>query len=304
MYFPVKPIYKVLLFLVGISSLISCSEGGKSENLAGNVTIDGKARKVKLPLKINRVMGLAPSMTEVLFAVCPKEKIIGRTQNCNFPPECKNLPVVNNYPIDLESLKALQPDIVFAVEGITSAQDAERIESLGIPVYYTNPHGIEDLIREMRSIGFICGDTAGTNQFVDDLNKKLHELKKSAAVSNTPKVLFIINNDPIYIHGYNTLMSDKLKYASALNVAGSELKGLSPEVTREYILKVNPDIIIGEEWNNFENDFFSRYPELKNLDVYKKKKFFHAHQDLQSRPGPRIIEAVEELCTIIKDSAR
>lgn len=98
---------------------------------------DDLGRQLKIPRYPKRVMGLAPSATEMLYAVSDEDYIIARTQNCDYPAPVKNKPVVNNYPLDYETLVKLKPDLVFTVEGIGFTRP-----------FYTLEEGIQDYVQQ------------------------------------------------------------------------------------------------------------------------------------------------------------
>lgn len=262
---------------------------------------DDLGRQLKIPRYPQRVMGLSPSATEMLFAVCKDTTIIGRTQNCDYPTKVKNKPVVNNYPMDYEALIKLKPDLVFTVQGITPPEEAARIQELGIPVYYQKFERVQDIFDRLQDIGRIMHRDAYANYLVDSLQQQLNAVQEKVIQKKTkPRVLAITWNDPIYVYGRNTLFTDKLKIINAENALTEILEQPYPALTREYILKLNPDVIIGGSFAKMDSTFFNQYPELKQIKAYQKRQVYAATDDLMSRPSPRVVESVKELQSLIK----
>ena len=134
---------------------------------------DGLGRLVAVPAHPRRVLALAPSMTEILFAVADTATIVARYPQDNYPAAVYRKPVVNNYPLDLEKLVLLKPDVVFTVEGITSLDDAQRLQELGIPVYYQRYRTVEDVFKGIEDVGRLLGREAQALHLTDSLRREL-----------------------------------------------------------------------------------------------------------------------------------
>ena len=253
---------------------------------------DDLGREIRLNGQPRRVMALAPSMTEMLFAVLDTGTIVGRTQNDNYPTAALTKPVMNNYPMDYEQLLHLKPDLVFTVEGITPPDVAARMEELGIPVYYQKYTSVEDIFRGLEDIGRIMGREAQATQLTDSLRREV-ALLAARHQQEEPKlrVLGLAGFDPIYVYGHSTVISDKLRILGAENAVSETFDPL----TREFILKSNPDVLLGGTPQELEESFFTIYPELRKINAYKKKRLYAPDFDLMSRPSPRVVESIREL---------
>ncbi|WP_233507247.1 ABC transporter substrate-binding protein [Adhaeribacter pallidiroseus] len=293
-----------MIFIVSFG-VTSCQAGGEKKQLISGVEFiavtDDLGRNLKIPRYPKRVMALAPSTTEMLFAVCDESQIIARTQNCDFPARAKSKPVVNNYPMDYETLVKLKPDLIFTVHGITPPEVAARIQELGIPVYFQTFEKIEDIFDRLQDIGRIVHRDAYAQFYSDSLKQQLKTIT-ARKLKQVPKlkVLAITWNDPIYVYGRNTLFTDKLRLIGADNAVPEKMAQPYPALTREYILKINPDVIIGGTFGKMDSTFFKQYPELKRITAYQTQRIYAATDDLMSRPSPRVVESVRELQSIIR----
>ncbi|KAA3440795.1 ABC transporter substrate-binding protein [Rufibacter hautae] len=245
-------------------------------------------------------MALAPSMTEMLFAVADTATIVGRTQNCDFPKAVLTKPVVNNYPMDYEKLISLKPEVVFATEGIISMEVAAQVEKLGIPIYFQAYDSVADILRGLRNLGFLLHRPEKGNAVADSLQDRLNQLAADSAAGTRPRVLAITWKDPIYVFGRNTLLTDKLRFAGGQNAVTEVFAQPYPALTREYILKMNPEVIIGGSFEQMEKTFFSLYPELRRIKAYRQKRIFAVTDDLMSRPSPRVVEGIAELKAVLR----
>jgi len=290
-----------LVYWVACILLFSCeSQPARQPETATLTVTDDLGRKVTIPRFPRRIMALAPSETEMIYAVADEKTIVGRTQNCNYPIQVKNKPVVNNYPMDYEKLVLLKPDLVFTVEGLTSAEEAARIQELHIPVYYQKFAKVEDIFRGLTDIGRLLHREDKAKTVVDSLRQALSQLQVRSEVGAEPQVLAVTWPDPIYVYGQNTIFTDKLQYIGAENAVKEILAQPYPALTREYILKLNPDVIIGGTFEKMDATFFKLYPELKQVKAYRNKKIFAATDDLMARPSPRVVSSIRELKKFIR----
>ncbi|UYZ63456.1 ABC transporter substrate-binding protein [Hymenobacter weizhouensis] len=265
---------------------------------------DGLGRQLTVPARPRRILALAPSMTEMLYAVADTATIIARTQNCDFPAAVRTKPVLNTYPLDLERLVALRPEVVFTVEGMTTPDDAARLAELGIPVYFQRYTTVEDVFRGVEQVGRILGREPQARRLTDSLRTELRQLGPAPTVGGKPpRVLAITWQDPIYVYGQNTLFTDKIRLAGGQNAVTEKFPQPYPALTREYILKLNPDVLIGGSFGKLDSTFFRNYPELKRIRAYQTRRVFGITGNLMERPGPRVVESVRELRRILSEPA-
>jgi iron complex transport system substrate-binding protein len=275
--------------------LLGCqSEVGKT----GTVQVrDDLGRSMQLPAHPRRVLALAPSMTEMLFAVADTATIVGRVPQDDYPAAVYRKPVVNNYPLDLEKIVLLKPDVVFTIEGITSVDDAKRLQDLGIPVYFQRYRRVEDVFKGIDDMGRLLDRPAQAKHLTDSLRQNLKLLVDSNATQSAAplRVLAITWQDPIYSYGQNTLFTDEIRLAGGRNAVTETFPQPYPALTREYVLKLNPDVLLGGSFEKLDSTFFKNYPELRRINAYKNRRVFPITGNLMERPGPRVVESVQEL---------
>jgi iron complex transport system substrate-binding protein len=293
-----SPFFSGLLLFI----LFACGpRAARQEDNSSHLTVtDDLGRELKIPARPRRIMGLAPSATEMIFAVCADSTIIARTQNCNFPERALAKPVVNNYPLDLEKLISLRPDVIFTTDGITPLEQAEQLGQLGIPVYYQRFLSVEDVLRGLKDIGQIMHRQEQARKLTDSLQAEITHLAQEKAAPDSPRVLVITWQDPIFVYGRNTLITDKLRLAGARNAVPEVFDQPYPALTREYVLKMNPDVILGGDFQKMETSFFQLYPELRQTTAYRQRRVFATTPDLTTRPSPRVVESVREIKSLVR----
>lgn len=270
-------------------------------NFHVHTTKDDLHREMELPVKLERIMALTPSITEILYRLVDSKKIVGRTPHCNYPHQVYLKPVVSSYPLDLERLITLKPQVVFVKDGMLALEEAEKIERSGIKVFYLKYDNCQDIVNSIDQIGKLLDQDYKAGLMADSMSKHLHNLKRVADDFHTkPKVLIMISHDPIFVFGLNNFGSDMLTYAGAQNAVSDSLTSPFPQINREYLLKINPDIIIelGKK-NSKEHGLFEHYPELTQINAYKNNKLFCIQEDIVSRPGPRVIDGILALRKLI-----
>lgn len=290
---------RFLFLLLPLALLAGCQS---SPEQAATVQVrDGLGRTLTVPTHPRRVLALAPSMTEMLFAVADTATIVARVPQDNYPAGVYRKPVVNNYPLDLEKLVLLKPDIVFTIEGITSVDDAQRLKELGIPVYFQRYRTVDDVFKGMEDMGRMLGREIQTKHLTDSLRQQLQSLTQTGkAAAPAPKVLAITWQDPIYSYGQNTLFTDEIRLAGGQNAIVETFPQPYPALTREYVLKLNPDVLLGGSFEKLDSTFFKNYPELKRIKAYQTHRVFAITGNLMERPGPRVLESVRELQQLLQ----
>lgn len=288
--------YKIYLYTIVIFCFISCSADHKIASQESNSIeiIDGIGRIIRIPDSITRIMALSPSMSEMLYLLSP-EKIVGRTENCNYPPEIAKLPAYRVYPnVNYEALLKLGVDVVFSMSNMTSPEVADKLTQLGIPVLLYQGETIQDVNTNFKSISKVLKKEDKALSIIDSLTSML---KNNTPCNYHKSSIAIISIDPIYVYGKQSILQDKLTYACLDNSVDEEL-GVYPQISREYILKKNPEIIIGKNFKDMDTTFFQLYPELKSIKAYKNKRIYEIDGDLISRPSMRYAALINELKTI------
>lgn len=291
MHLYLNRLFGALLLLL---TLLACNPD--REQRAEIVLQDDLGREVRLARQPERVMAFASSMTEMLFAVCDTATIVARTPQCDFPAGVYRKPVVNNYPVDYEQVLALKPDLVFTIEGMTPLDVAARLEELGIPVYYQKYRTVEDIFTGIEDIGQIMGREQQASYLADSLRKQVKVIEQRySRQAQKQRVLAITWSDPIYAYGQNTILTDKLRILGAENAVQEVFDQPYPALTREYVLKLNPDVLLGGSPERLEKEFFSLYPELRKIAAYRNKRIYAPTGNLMERPSPRVVESIVEL---------
>lgn len=265
---------------------------------------DDRGKVIELTQPPERIVSLAPSCTEILFALSLSQKIVGVTAYCNFPEEALYKEKIGTITeVDLERLLSLQPNLVVA-SSLNSQELLGRLEELGIPVFLLDPKNIEETLLDIEKLAKICGVAQKGELLVNNLReqiKKVEEKTNNLKEEQKPLVFHMIWHQPIWTAGKGTFVNELIEKAGGKNVA-SDLEGYS-SIELEELLRRNPDIItVVENHGDAQNlpyQFLLQDERLQSLKAVREGKIFRVDSDIVSRTGPRIVQALEIFAKII-----
>ena len=251
-----------------------------------------------------RIVSLAPSNTEILFALGLGDKIVGVTDYDNYPPEALKKPKVGGFStVNIEKVLSLNPDLVVAAYG-NGAETVETLRGYGITVIALNPRNLTDVMRNIEMLGKITGTGENATKLVEMMKQKIREVEEATANnSRRPKVAHILWHDPIWVSGGETFIDELIRIAGGTNAFG-DMEGWKI-VSIEDLLARNPDIIIVNSGtgmggkNNILYNWAMR--ELKDVNAVREGRVYVIDSDIISRPSYRLVYALEEIAKIIRE---
>jgi iron complex transport system substrate-binding protein len=170
-------------------------------------------------------------------------------------------------------------------------------------VYYQRYTSVPDVLRGLRDIGRILHREPQAKHLTDSVATELKQLEQQTLNTKRPNVLAITWQDPIYVYGQNTLFTDKIRRAGGQNAVIEKFAQPYPALTREYILQLNPDVLLGGSFGKLDSTFFKNYPELRRIRAYQTRRVYAINGNLMERPGPRVVESVRELQQLLRQSS-
>lgn len=251
-----------------------------------------------------KIISLAPSNTEILFALGLGDRIVGVTTYCNYPPEATTKPSIGDYNTpNLEEIVAKEPDLVLATE-VHETSLIPQLEAQGITVVGLSPKTIDEVMDSITLVGQITGQEDEAASLVDDMQKRINAIKeKTSALSEAqrPRVFYIIWHDPIWTTGNNTFADALIQISGGINIA-SELDGYV-DISLEAVIAGNPEVIIAGVGMGTGEDLPLQYvkeePRLKDIEARQNDRIYSVNLDTVGRPGPRIVDALEDFFRLI-----
>ncbi len=261
--------------------------------------VDDAGYMVNITSYPERIVSLAPSNTEILFAVGAGDRVVGITDYCNYPYnftawiEAGNMTSIGNYwNPSIEPIIALQPDLVFA-SGDASEEAASKLRNLGYNVLILDAENINDVLNDIFMVGRATNQSDQASALVTSLRTRIDTVANLAAnASSIPKVYDEIWNDPLMAAGPRTFISDLISLAGGENIF-DDAASQWPVVSSESVITKNPDIIL-----SLSTDIASR-SGWSSINAVVNNKIYQINDDEFSRPGPRLVDALEDLAKIV-----
>ncbi len=272
------------------------------------VVVDDFGYEVVINETPERIVSLAPSNTEILFAVGAGSRVIGVTDYCNYPPEVLRLKeegklasVGGFSTVDVEKVMALNPDLVVASFG-NGEEVVNVLREYNITVIATNPKDIEDVERDILMIGKAVGEEENATKLVKWMEEKVSKVREKAEkYDKRPTVAHILWNDPIYVSGNSTFTDNLIEIAGGVN-AFDDIDGWGI-VSYEDLVARNPDIIIVNSGAGMGGDGDMLYKwilsEFPDLSAVKNGRVYMIDSDIISRPSYRLVYALENISSWI-----
>lgn len=235
-----------------------------------------------------RIISLAPAITETLYILGLENKIVGVTAYCNYPPQAKDKTKIGDFANpNLEKVISLKPDLILASDGV-QVGIVERLRTLNLRVEVIAPRSIEEILDSFISIGQLTGKEEAALKSVENIRMKLKYIQNKLSVfpaEKRPKVFLELWHQPLITIGKGSFVNEFISYAGGINITG-QIKAVYPLISSEYVLKESPDIIIVGHTMKKE----------ENVSAFRQGRVYtDIDPDLLLRPGPRFIQGIEQL---------
>ena len=263
-------------------------------------TVDDLGRSVKLAGRAQRIISLAPSLTESLFAIGAGEQVVAVTDYCNYPPEATQKPTVGGMTNpSIEAIIALSPDLIVLSKEGNLKKDFDRLKNLNACLFVSNPRTMPGIRRSIRQLGTLTGHTEEADRLLASLKAREDSLRAPEGTSKI-RTLLIVSLQPLIVVGKNTFINELLEAAGAQNLA-SELASPYPTYSREALSANDPDVIILLSDALKDTAVTGKlFPEWQHLKAMQNNRVAIVNADLVSRPGPRAWEGLEVLVHILR----
>ena len=266
---------------------------------------DETGRRVSVPQPVRRIVSLAPSLTETLYALGAQERLVGVTDYCDYPSEALTKPKVGGViNPNLEQVVALKPDLVLATKSINRRETVAALERLPISVYATDPRTVDGTFASIARLAEVIGAREQGETLVGGLRARLAELKRRLGARPPRRVLFVVWQEPLISIGRNTFLADALRRAGAESVVDTTQDW--PRVSLEEVVRLQPEYLIfaSSHAEAAERDLeaLSEQPGWRELEAVRQRRLI-VLSDAVNRPGPRLIDAIEQLASQLHPNA-
>lgn len=289
--------------------VVSCSkrsvDNSRTDAQAGTREVtDGAGRRVRVPVRPERIITLAPNLTEIIYAVGAGPRLVGNTSFCDYPSEAKQVEKVGDtlHP-SIERIIALRPQLIL----ISTASQLEaftgQLSEQKIAVYITDPHDLESVFQSIEAIGDLVDEKAKATTLLAALRARAASIEGKAGKEKPLSVFYQLSAEPLYTAGRDSFITDLVRRAGGVSVT-AQVPGAWPRYSDEAALAARPDAIIlatgdtmGAQANAEVAEPLRRSPAVLNNRVYK------INGDYLSRPGPRLVDGLEQMARALHPEA-
>lgn len=270
---------------------------------AGNAihVIDDSGRTVTLSAPAHRIVSLAPSTTEQLFAAGAGRYVVGTSSYSDYPPEAAQIAQVGDAAmINMERIVSLKPDLIIVWSHVDSAAVLEKLQVLGIPVYYSEPRRIADIAKSIVDMGTLAGTAVEARRTADELGERLGALRRKYAGRPPIRVFYQVWERPLMTVNGKQMISDAIELCGGVNIFGG-LPATVPTISREAVVAANPDVIV--TYDGETEDALAGWRALTALHATAWGNLVALSTPALGRSSPRFLEGAENLCVEL-DRAR
>jgi iron complex transport system substrate-binding protein len=245
-----------------------------------------------------KIVSLAPSVTETLFALGLGDRLVGVTTYCDYPAAARKLPKIGDFMNpSLEAVLAKQPDLVLGVTGATDPVRAREMERLGLKLVLVSVSNLKDILASARSIAELLGNGKAGEKLAAKITAQVEEVKKKVSPAPRRAVLLVVGFQPLIAVGGKNFIDELITLAGGDNIAG---RAAQPwlNLPDELVVAKAPQVII-EAGMGSEKESGKRWGDLKSVPAVRERRIYSYPSDKILRPGPRFGEALAEIARLI-----
>jgi iron complex transport system substrate-binding protein len=292
---------RVLVALAAFTSFdFTPSAWGAGNSTAPLTVVDDLGQKIVLAHPAERIVSLAPSATEMLFAAGAGSRVIATVEYADAPDAAKRIPRIGNYEaIDLERLVRAHPDVVVAWPTGNNPAQLARIASLKLPIYQQLARTLEELAPSLRRLGALTATSAVADPAARQLELELTALRARFAHREPLTVFMQVWDHPLYTIGGTQLLSDALRLCGARNVF-ADLHEAAPAVSIEAVVARDPQVIVATAQGTSSAPWLEEWRRFPQLSAVRSGKLFAIDDPRLVRLGPSVVPATESLCELLE----
>jgi iron complex transport system substrate-binding protein len=263
---------------------------------AAITVVDDSGARVTVPKPAQRIISMAPHVTELLFAAGGGARIVGAMNFSDYPEAAKAIPLVgSNSNLDMERVIALKPDLLVVWQSGNTARQLEQLRALGIPVFQSEPQQLEQVASSLERLGRLMGTEPAARAAAAGFRGKIAALAARYGKRPVVRVFYQIWDKPLYTLNGQHIVSDALRLCGGENVFGA-LKVKAPEVSLEAVMQADPEAIFGGDQHDAADAGLNIWKPYQGMLAVKRGNLFTLGGELLTRAGPRMAQGAAELC--------
>lgn len=257
---------------------------------------DDVGRRVTLDEPARRIVSLAPHTTELLFAAGAGDRVVGAVAHSDYPPEAASIPRVGGYSrLDYERILSLSPDLVIAWASGNERAAIDRLRTLGLTVYVSEPRHIADISKAMRRFGRLAGTEETASAAARAFDQRHRRLRERFADRPDIGVFYQIWKDPLMTVNGEHLIARVIQLCGGHNVF-ADLATLAPTIGVEAVIEADPEVIVASGMGNERPQWLDDWRQWPSIDAVQRGNLYFVPPQLIQRHSPRILDGAERLC--------
>jgi iron complex transport system substrate-binding protein len=269
-------------------------------HVSARAYVDDAGRRMYFAKPPTRIVSLAPSITEMLFAMEAGEQLVGVTDFCDFPPDARQKPKVGYSNPNLESLVALQPDLVVAPNDFLKPDVIVKLEQLKIPVFIMADKNVEGIFVHIQTLGRIVGRSSKADTVAMQLRQQVAVIQRRIQGKAPVRMLYVLNSQPLITVGPGSFIDQLIRMAGGANVAAKSATPY-PRLSMEAVLQEDPQVLVfpvGKAEGISESEQ-QTWRQWSAMTAVKQGRLHQIPADWLNRPGPRITRGLDALVEIL-----
>lgn len=293
----------VALSLAASATLVLAASAPPAPGNAGPVEVtDGNGNLVKLPKPATRMVSLSPHVTEMIYVAGAGDRLVGVTKYSDYPPEAQKLPVIGALnAVDLDRLLALNADLVLVWFHGAHMKQMDKIRSLSMPVFFSNPVTLEQVAADVERIGVLAGTQRVAGAWADAFRKRQQAMAQKYSNRPPVRVFYQFWNRPLSTLNRDHVVTQLISLCGGVNVF-AQTPSVAPVVNVEAVIAANPQAIIVGSVDNRHKEWADAWKSWRDIEAVRLGNVFSVDSNLQIRSGPRVLDGAQVICDALEAS--
>ena len=268
---------------------------------------DMLGRTVTLPAPPARIVSLVPSVTEIVFSLGAEERLVGRTDFCDYPAAVRGKPSVGGMVNpNLETLVALKPDLVVATDEGNREETFRQLERLRIPIYLVHANRVAETVDLIARVGELTGRQADVARLTGEMQRRIDAVRRAVAPFPRPRVLYVLWPEPLIVPGRASMLTELIEIAGGTSITAGDGDAY-PRFSLEAAVARAPEVIILADHSTGASTAGRASPEkwqrLASVPAIRAGRLHSADLSILHRYGPRVPDGLETLARMIHPEA-
>jgi iron complex transport system substrate-binding protein len=297
--------FNLIFALALIVSAFALSCSSRREAAAPTATTemrevtDEAGKRVRVPAHPQRIITLAPNLTEIVYAIGAGDQLVGNTTFCDYPPEAKQVTKVGDtLQPNIERIIALRPDVIFVTTASQLETFTKQLSERGIAVFVTDPHDLEGVFRSIKTLGDLLGQQEQAEKLVGNLRARAAAVEDAVRVRPVVTVFYQVSPSPLWTAGRRSWITDLIRRAGGKSVT-AEVEGEWMRYSDEAAMASRPEAIIMATSDSMNGEKMEVAAALQKSPAALDKHVYGINGDFLSRPGPRLVDGLEQMARVL-----